>query len=118
MLIDVVSSYRSEARQIHGIGVLLVLACYLVMCRSRTFNTLCTVAVTAKGKGLFESLGFEAHDFTSGGARVSLFYISANELQMGNIQNRLKMNDNNLLRRCWRRGATARTIDKRMPLCY
>ena len=111
LLIDVVAS----SDQARGAGTLLVTSAYLSVTRSRTYDLLCTVAVTTAGKSLFNSLGFHHHSYREGTQRT-FFWIRPGELKGANLHRRLRMGDS-VSEVCWRRGAQARTADKRFPRC-
>ena len=111
LLIDVVAA-SGEPR---GVGALLVLACYLLACRSRRYRRVATVAVTAAGKRLFEELGFERHSYREGGPRA-LFHIGTGELRARDLHRRLGWDDS-VQRACFRAGATERTRARRYARC-
>lgn len=111
MLIDVVCASGDP----QGVGGLLVLACYLAACRSRSYQRVCTVAITTKGKKLFSDLGWERHNYRENTAK-SLFWIDTGELKASDVKARLRWDDS-AEQSCWRRGATARNADKRYPRC-
>ena len=111
LLIDSVASTREQ--EFRGTGVLLVIAAYQMVQRSRTLDVICTVAVTAAGKRLFEALGFHEHKFREGTPR-SFFWARPGELRAVDIQRRLRW-DPSITNRCWRRGLIQR--EKRYPRC-
>ena len=112
LLIDVVASSGTP----NGCGTLLVLAAYLFACRSKSYNRVCTVAITAQGKALFRNgLQWEEHNFRQGSPRT-LFWIDTGDMQAQYVSERLRLDDS-VKDTCWRPGASARTRDKRYPRC-
>ena len=111
LLIDVVAA-SGEPR---GVGALLVLACYLLACRSRKYERVATVAVTTGGKSLFRALGWEEHSYREGPPRT-LFWCDTGDMTAQAVQTRLRL-DGSVQGTCWRAGATPRTADKRYARC-
>ena len=112
LLIDVVSASGNP----QGVGTLLVLACYLLACRSRAYERVATVAITAKGKALFEDLGWERHNYREHGTPRSLFWIDTGEQTAQRLKQRLRLDDS-VQSSCFRAGATERSRDKRYARC-
>jgi hypothetical protein len=110
LLIDVLSSAAPR-----GAGTLLALACYLLACRSRKYERVATVAVTAGGKALFRALGWEEHSYREGTPRT-LFWCDTGDMTAQAVQTRLRL-DGSVKGTCWRAGATPRTADKRYARC-
>ena len=79
LLIDVVASSGTP----RGAGALLVLACYLLVCRSRKYERVATIAVTSQGKSLFTKLGFQVHNFRPGLHSVN--FVSAETVTLSNL---------------------------------
>ena len=93
-----------------------VLACYLLACRSRQYERVATIAVTAKGKALFEDLGWERHNYREHGSPRSLFWIDTGEQTAQRLKQRLRLDDS-VQSSCFRAGATERSRDKRYARC-
>ena len=111
LFIDVVASGANP----RGSGTLLVLAAYLLATRSQKYNRVCTIAVTGKGKQLLRELGWEEHNYREGGPRT-LFWIDTGELKAADVQARLRL-DESVNSKCFRKGASARTSNKRFARC-
>ena len=111
LFIDVVASAANP----RGAGTLLVLAAYLLATRSQKYNRLATIAVTSKGKKLFEDLGWESHSYREGGTRT-LFWIDTGDMKAADVQARLRLDDS-VKNKCFRKGASARTANKRYARC-
>jgi hypothetical protein len=84
LFIDIVVS------KCRGTGSLLVLSAYLKMMRSRKYNSLAAMAVTAEGNRLFEGLGFTRYEITE---RRTLWHIKKGQLNGQQVQQRLHWND-------------------------
>ena len=111
LFIDVVASAANP----RGAGTLLVLAAYLLATRSQKYVRACTIAVTGKGTDLFRELGWEGHTYREGGPRT-LFWIDTGELKAADVQARLRL-DESVKSKCFRKGASARTSNKRFARC-
>jgi hypothetical protein len=111
LFIDVVASAANP----RGAGTLLVLACYLLATRSQKYRRVATIAVTDKGRAAFRALGWEEHSYRESGART-LFWIDTGELKAADVQARLRLDDS-VKSRCFRKGASARTANKRYARC-
>ena len=112
LLVDVVSSSGRP----RAVGALLLLSAYLLCCRSRALQYLCTIAVTRKGRALCEQLGMHSHAYREGGAQRVLFWCKGGELDASAINARLRLN-RAVYERCWRAGLTPRTEGRRYPRC-
>ena len=110
LFIDVVASAANP----RGAGTLLVLACYLLAQRSQKYRV-ATVGVSNQGKKLFRDMGWEEHNYREGGPRT-LFWIETGELKAADVQARLRLDDS-VKSRCFRKGASARTANKRYARC-
>ena len=113
LFIDVVSSRRGQP---HAAGALLVLSAYLLVMRSRSLDTLATIAVTPSMKRLCEQLGMETFDYREDGAQRTFAWAKKGDLSASDIAGRLRLH-REFEELCWRAGATARTQDKRYPRC-
>ena len=111
LLVDVVSSSGDP----RGVGALLLISAYMTVFRSRKYEYLAAVAVSAPGKSICERLGFHTHSFREGTQR-QLCWILAGELSAADVNRRLRV-DSKLPAVCWRHGFTARTSQKRFPRC-
>ena len=111
LFVDVVSSSGTP----RGVGALLLLSCYLTVCRSRKYEYLCTIAVSAPGKSLCEKLGFNSHSYRDGTQR-NFCWARAGELTAADIGQRLRI-DRAIPDLCWRHGFTPRTSHKRYSRC-
>jgi hypothetical protein len=111
LFIDVVASAANP----RGAGTLLVLACYLLATRSQKYRRVATIAVTDKGRAAFRALGWEEHSYRESGART-LFWIDTGELKAADVQARLRLDDS-VKSRCFRKGASQRTSNKRFARC-
>ena len=112
LFIDVVASGANP----RGAGTLLVLAAYLLAARSQKYNgRVATIAVTNQGKKLFRDLGWEEHSYRESGART-LFWIEKGEMKAADVQTRLRLDDS-VKNKCFRKGASSRTANKRYARC-
>jgi len=111
LLVDVVSSSGDP----RGVGALLLISAYMTVFRSRKYEYLAAVAVSAPGKSLCERLGFHTHSFREGTQR-QFCWIRAGELSAADLNRRLRV-DSKLPAVCWRHGFTARTSHKRYARC-
>ena len=112
LLVDIVSS---GGRQ-HGVGALLLLTAYLLVCRSSNFRYIACVAVSEPGRTLCEKLGFNTYSYRERGAQRKLCWAAANSLRARDINQRLRVN-RSLPSICWRDGLTARTAGRKMSRC-
>ena len=112
LLVDVVSSSGRP----HGVGSLLLLSAYLLVCRSRNFQYIACVAVSEPGRTLCEKLGFNSYTYRERGAQRMLCWAAAGELRASDVNRRLRVN-RSLPAICWRDGLTARTAGRKYPRC-
>lgn len=84
LFVDAVSASRT------GAGSLMLLACYatLVARRSSRYAGLCAVCTTARGRKLFEALGFETFAFRDDGVAKTLAYAAS--LDMEHVRRRVR----------------------------
>jgi len=111
LFIDVVSSSGDP----RGVGALLVLNAYQTVYRSRKYDFLASIAVSARGKTLFEQLGFSSVSYRENGQRT-FCWIRAGELKASDISQRLRI-DRSLPSLCWRFGFTSKSSSRRYPRC-
>ena len=112
LFIDVVSSTGDP----HGVGALLVLSAYLLVCRSRKYEYLATIAVSEKGRNLCERLGMHAYSYREGGTQRNFCWCGAGELTAADVNRRLRVK-RYISDLCWRDGFTARTRDRKFARC-
>mgnify|MGYP007078129804 CR=1 FL=1 len=112
LLVDVVSSGGEP----HGVGALLLLTAYLLVCRSSRLRYIACVAVSDPGRTLCEKLGFNSYSYRERGAQRRLCWAEANELRAKDINRRLRVN-RSLPSLCWRDGLSARTQGRKIPRC-
>ena len=113
LFIDMVTSRRGNRTR--GAAALLVLSCYLLVCRSPKYSRLATVAVTTKGIDLFTNLGFQVHRFREGGPRA-FCWADAKSLKAADLHQRLQW-DPAVKDICWRSGYTRATSSRKIGRC-
>ena len=112
LLVDVVVSKKKLT------GSLLLLQIYAAACRSKR-SGVCAIAVTKKGRALFESLGFSTFPYREGGLSKVLVYARANSLSIDTIVRRLSFDgDRRLLGDlCFRFGLTPKSSSSLIARC-
>ena len=103
LLIDVVSSNK------RGTGTILILHAYLAAVRAKK-QGLVAIAVTASGKKLFDSLGFQNH-------RREVYYLDVDDLSLELVHRRLKLDNALVSKICTRHGLTERTAANVIGRC-
>ena len=111
LLLDVVSS------KIKGCGAICILYAWLQVLRSKK-QGLVAVAVSERGRVMFQKLGFTVVDFSDGGRR-SLCYAKAGELDIGNMVNRIQIGGgkDTLQSLCFRMGLTGKSRNSLIARC-
>jgi hypothetical protein len=112
LFIDVVSSSRSK----YGVGALLLLSAYLLVCRSKKYEFLATIAVTEQGRKLTEQIGMHAYSYREGGGKRSFSWCKANELTASDISRRLRV-PSEIESVCFRDGYSHRTHHQKFSRC-
>ena len=112
LLLDIVSSKQ------RGAGALVVLHAYTMAIRSK-MKGCCAVVYTRSGRRLFESLGFELHDYRERGASRTFAHAAVGSLSIEQINKRVRWDgDKRILEDvCHRFGLTAKTSSKVMGRC-
>ena len=111
LFVDVISASGTP----RGVGALLMINCYLSVCRSRKYEYLSTIAVSAPGKSLCSKLGFHRHSYRDGTQR-DFCWAKAGELSAADLDQRLRI-DRAIPDLCWRHGFLARNSHVRYSRC-
>ena len=112
LLVDIVSS----SGQPHGVGALLILTAYLLVCRSSKLRYIACIAVSEPGRTVCEKLGFNSYSYRERGAQKKLCWAEANELRAKDVNQRLRVSSS-LSSLCWRDGLSVRAQGRKNPRC-
>ena len=75
------------------------------------------VAVTTRGKRLFEGMGFELHNFRKEGVPHTLCWAECESLTLENLATRMRLNTKMLETTCFRMGLTDATSHRLIGRC-
>ena len=110
-LIDVVASDK------RGSAALMLLNCIIAATRAKKTG-LVSIAVTAGGRNLFESCGFNvSHSWKERGGMRTLAHCKMNNIHLGVLHTRLRLHNRMLDETCVREGLTPRTSDRLIGRC-
>jgi hypothetical protein len=110
LLLDVVASAKP------GTGALLLLQCAVAGMRAKK-RGIVAIAVTAGGRGLLRSFGFDTtHSYRSNGGTRHVGHLHLSALRFADVHRRLRVHDA-LLATCVRSGLTARSAQSLVTRC-
>ena len=110
-LIDVVASDK------RGSAALMLLHCIIAATRAKKAG-LVSIAVTAGGKNLYQSCGFNvSHSWKEGGGTRTLAFCKLSDIHLGALHTRLRLHNGLLDETCVRQGLTPRTSDRLVGRC-
>ena len=110
-LVDVVASDK------RGSAALMLLHCIIAATRAKKAG-LVSIAVTAGGKALYQSCGFDVStSWKEGGGVRTLAFCRLSDIHLGALHTRLRVHSKLLAETCVREGLTARTSDRLVGRC-
>jgi hypothetical protein len=110
LLIDAIHSNSPPA------GSLLVVQIMLQAMRSKMRGVV-AVAVSTRGRRLFEKMGFTLHNFRSDGLLHTLCWAECESLEVEDLAERMRLPAKMLETNCFRMGLTSKTSDRLISRC-